>query len=384
MRMLWKRIARSPQPASDRLHFVMFDFLKMFAAAILLGALFSVLAASVVLMLSASRDANAGAWVDRDGLKVLKQEVQTAQTTQTAQVSNAEQGAFIQAAFDVREPEARSDNVLPDFPATPGSLFLGEGCGSDLLTAIEREWYVTVEEKHVEVQVMQTFLLPLAQPGTDSDDVLNARFYAQLPKGATYSHFRVDTEGGVALGHKSDDANWDADDATTAMTLAKRGVIRIFAYQSHGAHGADGVNTLSSDIVAGVRAGETVIVTYRYRVPHHNVTRSGETLISVALNEPREDEETFVPGGGVTSRNGTNDFTHEPEEASPTRPFTTGTVWVEWKAHAPNKITDMPHGSVIERTPVTAKGAKPASRITGLSWTTSRLDGLDQFQLAWR
>jgi hypothetical protein len=377
MRMLWKRIARAPQSGSDRMHFVMFDFLKMFAAAMLLGAAFSVLAASVVLMLSASRDANAGSWVERDGLMVSKHDVPAVK--HDAQEMLQKLNLRADEVEEIIGPAVRADDVATDMTPTPGSLFLGDGCGSDLLPAIEREWVVTVDAKHIDVQVMQTFMLP-SNEGAPRDDAIIARFYAQLPKGASYSHFRVDTESGVTLGPFSDDADWDSDDFKTANALATRGEIRVFAYQARGA------NTLSSDMVAGVRAGETVIVTYRYRMPLNVTTApntiSRESIVSVALNEPRSDEDAFTPGGSAASRFGTTDFTHEPEEMTPTRPHTAGTVWVEWKAHAPTQITDMPRGSVIERAPT--KDSAKAGRITGLSWTTPRLDHLDQFQLAWR
>ena len=59
MRTIWARRKPSPQPAVDRLHFVMWNFLRMFLAAIVCGMVVSAIVAGIALVLA--RDAYAAA-----------------------------------------------------------------------------------------------------------------------------------------------------------------------------------------------------------------------------------------------------------------------------------------------------------------------------------
>jgi hypothetical protein len=373
MRFTWIRKQQSPQFASDRMHFVMWDFLKMFTAAILMGAIFSVMAAGVVLMLSRSSDANAEAsWIERDGLLMLRGEVAVEKATQHN--VGAKEGLMFAAlnAESITELTTTDENFGP----TPGSLYLGDGCGSDPLTAIEREWFVTVEQDYVDVRVMQTFQLPEAEGDAVKAQVLSTRFYAQLPKGARYASFRVDTDSGVLLGRYSDDADWDADDLKTVRDLAKRGQIRVFEYQNPVLR----LNTLSSDLIDGVLANQTVVVSYRYQMPIDQFAKTHQLAIVLgesALDESRDDTFSATAQHDLRGDHMT-DLSHELIDATPTRPIAAGTVWVEWKAHAPRELSAMPSGSVVER-----ESGKSTGKVTGMSWTTPRIASLDQFQLTW-
>ena len=144
MRMTWARRKASPSPGVDRMHFVMWDFLKMFLAAILCGVAVSIAAAGIALVLS--NDAYAAAPFNDPENADARQKEQ-------APKSDAESQAF------------------------PGVLLIGSGCDADPLDAVERDWKVTINGKRIDVRVMQTFIMP-------AGDAMAATFNASLPAGA--------------------------------------------------------------------------------------------------------------------------------------------------------------------------------------------------------
>jgi hypothetical protein len=364
--------------AGDRIHFVMWDFLRMLVAAIAMGAAFSVFAAGVVLLLTNSRDANAQ-WTPADGsdgLMILKSEVaQQVKETSRDDSAESEKSVFVlPVAMD-------SASDMPSFDPTPGNLYLGEGCGSDPIVAVERDWFVSVEQSRINVRVMQTFMLPIAKH-EQSAEPITARFYANLPAGARLRTMKVDSDRGELLGVNASQADWDADDIATVKSYSARGEIRMFEYRAPHAKSA----TLSSDVIDGIVSGETIVVTYQYEMPL-NAAKSLESL-ALALDDTPYDviEGTSSPSRGFGDSAADNktdanrDLSHEWIEESNAesfqRPITTGTVWVEWKADAPKSLRNAPLGSVIERD-------SKSNAIKGLSWTTPRIASLEQFNLVW-
>jgi hypothetical protein len=339
MRLIWKRQQRSPQARVDRLHFVEQDFLKMFAAAIAVGIAFSAAAVGVALLLSYTANANAAVsavinekvnsvWTAQNGLYVLKKEVD----------NNA-------------APAASDENVDDDDnQATPGNLYIGDGCGSTPIIASERDWQITVKGKIADIQVMQTFIMP-------NDGVGSAYFHAVLPKGAQYSNFRIQTNQHDLIGQYASDTNWDADNLAEINQLKSKGMVRVFEHRTPQSH-----TLLSSDTVMDLVEGEMVIVTYRYQVAVDNLNPQ-QAAIDLAINMPAL----------------TNDEDYTAKTGSMNRHKTRTSIWMTWagsETNLPIKMIDAPNGFTIERT-------KATKRIVAASWENVTPKNNQPFQLRW-
>ena len=151
MRMTWERRKASPAAAVDRMHFVMWDFLKMFLATVICGIAVSLTAAAITLVLSNAAYA--------------------APLVNDSNVSGTRHSA----------PPAPS---IIETQAFPGVLLFGDGCDADLLDATDRDWKITINGKYIDVRVMQTFIMP---PG----DATAATFNASLPAGVRLLRLNV-------------------------------------------------------------------------------------------------------------------------------------------------------------------------------------------------
>ena len=127
MRMLWERRKTSPVAAVDRMHFVMWDFLKMFLATVICGIAVSLAAAAITLVLSNAAYAAA--------------------PVNDLNVSGTRHHA----------PPAPS---IIETQAFPGVLLFGDGCDADLLDATDHDWKITINGNYIDVRVMQTFVMP--------------------------------------------------------------------------------------------------------------------------------------------------------------------------------------------------------------------------------
>jgi hypothetical protein len=339
MRLIWKKQQRSPQARVERLHFVEQDFLKMFAAAIAVGIAFSTAAVGVALLLSYTSNANAAVsaviskkensvWTAQNGLYVLKQEIDRNSTTAIADENVDDEGD----------------------QATPGNLYIGDGCGGTPVVASERDWQITVKGKIAEIQVMQTFIMP-------ADGVGSAYFHAVLPKGAQYSNFRMQTNQHDLIGQYANDTNWDADNLAEINNLKSKGMVRVFEHRTPQSH-----TLLSSDTVVDLIAGEMVIVTYRYQVAVDNLTPQ-MGAIELAINTPAlTNDEDYAAKTGSTNR-------HE----------TRTSIWMNWagsETNFPIKMINAPIGFTLERT-------KRSKRIAAASWENVTSKKNQSLQLRW-
>ena len=108
------------------MHFVMWDFLKMFLATVICGIAVSLAAAAITLVLSNA--AYAAAPVND---------------------SNVSGTRFI-------APPAPS---IIETRAFAGVLMLGNSCDADLLDVTDRNWKVTINGNYIDARVMQTFVM---------------------------------------------------------------------------------------------------------------------------------------------------------------------------------------------------------------------------------
>ena len=127
MRMIWERRKASPVAAVDRMHFVMWDFLKMFLVTVICGIAVSLAAAAITL--------------------VLSNPAYAAPLVNDSNVSGTRHSA----------PPAPS---IIETQAFRGVLMIGNGCDADFLDVTGREWKVTNNGNYIDVRVMRTFVMP--------------------------------------------------------------------------------------------------------------------------------------------------------------------------------------------------------------------------------
>ncbi len=207
MRFTWIRKKTSPQAAVDRMHFVMWDFLKMLTLAALCGLGISIAASVIVVLLSTPAEAR-------------------------------------QPGKSVASSQQRDD--LPYLP-TPGSLRVGDGCDGDELAAIERDWLVHVSPGKVEVRVMQTFQLPAVDP-------IVAAFHMQLLQGAVLQSLTAQAEDFQWPGKLLSAHEHSALSPAHYRQLTRRHVIAV----------ADARGKVTTSPLIDLRGNETLVIQYTY------------------------------------------------------------------------------------------------------------------------
>ncbi len=334
MKHVWTKIMQSK---TVNVNIIKHDFVKMLAAAIMVGLTFSVFAAAVSLILAHTSTAYAGQvtspppsalWVSQHGLWVLKHDDDL-------------------IASDIDADDTDTDPQL----SSPGHIHLGDGCGSTPIVATERDWQVTIKGDLADIQVMQTFIIQTTD-GADPSIEESGHFGAVLPRGAIYTSFRVQTNTHDLYGKYAGDTNWDAEDNNEIAQLKSSGLVRVYEYRH-----PNGVTHLSSDTMHGLKQGETVVVTYRYSVPVENMGRH-EAAIRLALHDDQLTDE---------ARN---------------------SVWINWANAAtprtstqPKAVINAPRGLNIERT---ANGKRiVAASFENIVLTKSAQKDNNQFQLRW-
>ena len=216
------------------MHFVMWDFLKMFLATVICGITVSLAAAAITLVLSNA--AYATVPVNTTNMRDALHDAQPAH-------SNTESHTF------------------------PGVLMIGNGCDADLLDATERDWKVTINGKYIDVRVMQTFIMP---PG----DATAATFNASLPAGARLLRLNVHTAGSFWQGKVVDAEKYDQLTAVDFRQLSRRGMLIV--QNDEGA--------IATDAIINIAATEAVIVEYTYRTTTED-TNVSQDLFVVLANE---------------------------------------------------------------------------------------------------
>jgi hypothetical protein len=344
--------------------FVARDFVKLLGYAVASGIAFSALAIGVTLAVSRDSEAQTSAtgWVAegaaQDGMFVLAEELSA---------STVDEG-MAAGTHDAAESEMESD-----LSPTPGSLYIGDGCGAEELPAIEREWYVSIDNGIATVQVMQTFVLPEqtervalnTSEAPSADEIHETEsgapsFSALLPMGAEFLDMKIDVSSGRLHGKTSaidDDDEQDYQAVMRKMREAQaRGELQVYLNQ------AGDASFISSAQVLDFRAGETVVVTYRYRIAI--AQDNGRSQLTLPLQQGVSETDHDSASA--------NDFAAESANTA-----ATGTVWVEWKnpKAAPRVFDTLPRGATIEQR---------RSGIAGLNWATQQINPGEKFVIGWR
>ena len=299
MRMPWARSKASPLPDANRLQFVMRDFLRMFLAAVVCGVAVSLAVAGITLVLA--NDAHAAA----------------PPNDSTTAISGSD-GLVTDA-----ETEAQP---------YPGMLMLGNGCDADPIDATERDWKVTISRNHIDIRVMQTFIVP-------NGDTAAATFSALLPAGARLLRLNAHSSGNFWQGKIFDAKSHAQLTAIDFRNLSRKGMLIV--------ENDDGA--ISTDAIINIAATEAVTIEYTYRIATAETQGVHNLFVTLA-----------------------NDVTKVGQDADNLTTF--GTVWVEWLGKNPRRLTRVPSGATLEAT---------GTKITGLSWTTDQFNADAAFQLAW-
>jgi hypothetical protein len=346
--------------------FIAQDFVKLVAYAVASGIAFSALAIGVTLAVSRDSEAQTSAarWVAQDGMFVLAEDVP---------VSTVDE-AMAAWTYDVAPFEMKSD-----LSPTPGSLYIGDGCGAEELAAVEREWYVSIDNGIATVQVMQTFVMPeqrdrmvlSASEAPFADEIHETdsgapSFGALLPSGAEYLDMKIDVSSGRLYGKTSATHEDNEKDYQTMMRTIRegqaRGELPVYLNQ------AGSVSPISSAQVLNLRAGETVVVTYRYRIAI--AQDNGRSQLTLPLQGVSEVDHDSASGMDLVAESA-NSAANGAANAA------TGTVWVEWKnpKAAPHVFDVLPRGASVEQ---------GHSGIAGLNWATPQITPGEKFVVGWR
>lgn len=198
------------------MHFVMWDFLKMFVASVGCGVAVSLAAAAIALVLA--NDAYA------------------------APLSNGT------AAAD-SAPDAPTVDSTTEPQSYPGVLMIGSGCDADAVDATERDWKVTISSNYTDVRVMQTFIVP-------TGDSTMATFSALLPTGARLLRLNAHTAGSLWQGKVFDAKLHGQLTAIDFRNLSRGGMLIV--QDDHGA--------ILTDTIINIAGAEAVTVEYTYRL----------------------------------------------------------------------------------------------------------------------
>ncbi len=338
------------------------DFFKMICAAVAVGLGFSLAAAAATLLLARSTTANANNAVIAESTSGRIADDETYAGSNLAMSGDLFDTTISQSGH------GKVDLDTETHQPTPGNLFIADGCGGEFIAAIERDFQIVVKDGQVEIQIMQTFVLP-GTDGNRTNATLDASFHAVLPKNALYSSFRVVTRNRDWIGQYTDhadhaDLDYDQNDfLTDAGKLQKRGLLRVYESLQPLAS-----NTLSTDPMLDLREGESIVVTYRYLMPIDSV--NGLKQISIALSDPiypqdpQQDSDFFLSASNGFGRTSTS-------------------VWVAWIGLSadPLRATFLPK---ILRTALANLSLEyQHDQITGASWQTADVQQGDQFILAW-
>ena len=298
MKMIWARRKATPQVRIDRSIFVVWDFFRMLLATVICGLAVSFVAAAIALVLA------------HDAFAVPRRD--PAETNALV---------FASGADDAEE-----------FQPYPGMLAIGNGCGGEIVDALERDWNVTIDGKNIDVRVMQTFVVP-------DGEATVAMFNALVPSGSRLLRLTVHTAGSDWQGKVFDAKTYARLTAAEFRSLSRK---RLLVVQND-----DGA--ISTDAIVNIAASEAVIVEYTYRTSVDESQKTHNLMIALANGS--------YPLSKTTDSSAAN-----------------GAVWVEWNGGKPTKLINVPSDVTLESS---------GTRITGLSWEARRLQDNARFQLAW-
>jgi hypothetical protein len=235
------------------------------------------------------------------------------------------------AAISIPARDSSTAEIVAETHAYPGTLTIIGGCDGEVVDATERDWKVTITGKHIDVRVMQTFIVP-------DGDSNAATFSAALPPGARLLRLNAHTTGSTWLGKLFDAKSYGMLTDVDFRKYSRNGLLVV--------QNDDGA--ISTDAIINIAATEAVTIEYTYRMTLAQFDASQSLVVALTNGE---------------ALTGTaNNLT------------ASGTVWVEWTGTTPNRLIRLPAGAALETT---------GTKITGLSWTTDQVKADAPFQLAW-
>ncbi len=232
MKMTWTNKKASPQQAVGRGQFALWDFLKMFFAAVVCGVVVSIIGAGLAV--------------------VLAQEAYAITFPPAKSAANKNEAKVDVDTSTVMQP-------------SPGMLFIGDGCGSeaDIVEAVERDWKVTINGKNIDVRVMQTFVMP-------DSEAMGATFGALLPTGARLLRLTAHTTAAIWQGKVFDANSYAQLNIADFRKFSRKGLLIV----------QDDDGAISTEAIINVSASETVTIEYTYRIT------ADETPDAQLLNVP--------------------------------------------------------------------------------------------------
>jgi hypothetical protein len=279
------------------------DFIKMFAAAIGSGVAVSLVAAGVTLLLARNADAA------------------VSRATPTVQAPDVTARVFDQA----------------DASGEPGGLFIGGACDREAVDVIERDWQIRIDGNKAEVRVMQSFLMP-------SDAPTSAFFEATLPRGAVFKSLKSHAA------KQSREAKLMRATASHGRAAAD---VRIVAGKTDFTMWFDrDTNTVTTEHIPHLVAGETITVEYRYAIDIDN--KHPERILNLAL-------------AGTQTESYDAHFRGKPATVA-------ASVWVEWVGAKPQHLRGLSGDYAVETAP---------DGVVGLSWFSPALTAGHKLTLAW-
>ena len=218
MRMTWAAKKASPQQAVGRGQFALWDFLKMFFAAVICGVVVSIIGAGLAVVLA--------------------------------------QGAYaitfppVSGAANTNEAKVDADSSTAMQPS-PGMLFIGDGCGSeaDIVEAVERDWKVTINGKNIDVRVMQTFIMP-------NGEAAAATFGALLPTGARLLRLTAHTTATIWQSKVFDANSYAQLNIADFRKFSRKGLLIV----------QDDDGAISTDAIINFSATDAITIEYTYRI----------------------------------------------------------------------------------------------------------------------
>ncbi len=218
MKTTWTNKKALPQQAVGRGQFALWDFLKMFFAAVICGVVVSIIGAGLAVVL--------------------------------AQEAYAITFPPAKSAANINEVKSDADTSTAMQPS-PGMLFIGDDCGSeaDIVEAVERDWKVTINGKNIDVRVMQTFIMP-------NSEAAAATFGALLPTGARLLRLTAHTTATIWQSEVFDVNSYARLSSADFRKFSRRGLLMV----------QDDDGAISTEAIVNVSASETVTIEYTYRI----------------------------------------------------------------------------------------------------------------------
>ncbi len=242
MNMTWANKKTPPQQAAGRAQLPLWDFLKIFFAAVICGVVVSIIGAGLTVLLA--QDAYAITFPPDSG------------------------------AANKNEAKVDADTSTAMQPS-PGMLLIGDGCGSEanIVDAVERDWKVTINGKNIDVRVMQTFIMP-------DGETTAATFGALLPAGARLLRLTAHTTGTIWPSKVFDANSYAQLSLADFRKFSRKGLLVV----------QDDDGAISTEAIINVSASDAITIEYTYRITADEAPDAQLLNVSLANHSNTENQ----------------------------------------------------------------------------------------------